>query len=103
MGIGPLSWVPGDKKDNDISESKDSKDNSISKLKKTGEIHLIVAALVAIVTFAAGFTLPGGYNENDGKAILAKKAAFKAFVVTDTLAMVFSVSATFVYFLYGNS
>ncbi|KAL6344443.1 hypothetical protein AAG906_039699 [Vitis piasezkii] len=98
VGIGPLSWVPGDKKDNDSSESKDSKDNSISKLKKTGEIHLIVAALVATVTFAAGFTLPGGYNENDGKAILAKKAAFKAFVVTDTLAMVFSVSATFVYF-----
>lgn len=98
VGIGPLSWVPGDKKDDDSSESKDSKDNSISKLKKTGEIHLIVAALVATVTFAAGFTLPGGYNENDGKAILAKKAAFKAFVVTDTLAMVFSVSATFVYF-----
>ena len=73
MGIGPLSWVPG-------------------------ETHLIVAALVATVTFEAGFTFPGGYNENDGKAILAKKAAFKAFVVMDTLAMVFSVSATFVYF-----
>ncbi|RVW72842.1 Ankyrin repeat-containing protein ITN1 [Vitis vinifera] len=65
VGIGPLSWVPG-------------------------ETHLIVAALVATVTFEAGFTFPGGYNENDGKAILAKKAAFKAFVVTDTLAMVFS-------------
>ncbi|XP_034686425.1 ankyrin repeat-containing protein NPR4-like [Vitis riparia] len=97
-GIGPLSWVPGDKEDNDSSESKDNEDNSISTWKRKGETHLIVAALVATVTFAAGFTLPGGYNENDGKAILAKKAAFKAFVVTDTLAMVFSVSATFVYF-----
>ncbi|KAL6342722.1 hypothetical protein AAG906_013128 [Vitis piasezkii] len=91
-GLGPLSWVPDDKEDNDSSESEDNEDNSISTWKRKGETHLIVAALVATVTFAAGFTLPGGYNENEGKAILAKKAAFKAFVVTDTLAMVFSWS-----------
>ena len=53
---------------------------------------MIVAALVATVTFAAGFTLPGGYNDN-GMAILTKRAAFKAFIVTDTIAVILSVSA----------
>ncbi|KAJ9701393.1 hypothetical protein PVL29_006650 [Vitis rotundifolia] len=97
-GIGPLSWVPSDMVDNGSSERKDNENNSISAWKRAGETHLIVAALVATVTFAAGFTLPGGYDQNDGMATLTKKAAFKAFVVTDTLAMVSSVSATFVYF-----
>ncbi|KAJ9701396.1 hypothetical protein PVL29_006651 [Vitis rotundifolia] len=97
-GIGPLSWVPSDMIGNGSSESKDNEDNSISSWKGVGETHLVVAALVATVTFAAGFTLPGGYDQNDGMATLTKKAAFKAFVVTDTLAMVSSVCATFVYF-----
>ena len=59
---------------------------------------MIVAALIATVTFAAGFTLPGGYNDNDGMTILTKKAAFKAFVVADTIAVTLSVSPAFVYF-----
>ena len=80
------------------SKSQDvEKDESISTIKRQGETHLIVAALVATVTFAAGFTLPGGYNDN-GLAILTKRAAFKAFIVTDTIAVILSVSAVFVYF-----
>ncbi|KAL6312993.1 hypothetical protein AAG906_012482 [Vitis piasezkii] len=51
------------------------------------------------VTFAAGFTLPGGYSDTDGMAILTKKASFKAFVVSDTIALMLSVSAVFFYFL----
>ena len=104
-GIGPLSWVPRDRevpRDKEVTRDREDKgssgSNSISTLKKVGETHLIVTALVATVTFAAGFTLPGGYNENDGLATLGKKEAFKAFVVADTLAMVSSVSAAFVYF-----
>lgn len=67
-------------------------------MRETGETHLIVAALVATVNFAADFTLPGGYSENNGMATLTKKAAFRAFVVTNILAMVFPISATLVYF-----
>ncbi|KAL6342706.1 hypothetical protein AAG906_013112 [Vitis piasezkii] len=37
--------------------------------------HMIVAALIATVTFVAGFTLPGGYvqngSNNQGMAVLA--------------------------------
>ena len=88
--VGPFSWQEAINKDR-------IKDIGTSNRKRLGETHLIVAALVATVTFAAGFTLPGGYNDN-GMAILTKRAAFKAFIVTDTIAVVLSVSAVFVYF-----
>ncbi|KAL7238344.1 hypothetical protein ACSBR2_004445 [Camellia fascicularis] len=71
-------------------------------LRQTGENHLIVATLVATVAFTAGFTMPGGYNGNDGPnqgmAILTREAAFKAFMVTDTIAMSLSISAVLVHF-----
>ncbi|CAL5401478.1 unnamed protein product [Camellia sinensis] len=64
--------------------------------------HLIVATLVATVAFTAGFTMPGGYNSNDGlnqgMAILTREAAFKAFMVTDTIAMSLSISAVLIHF-----
>ncbi|AEE82324.2 Ankyrin repeat family protein [Arabidopsis thaliana] len=55
---------------------------------------LLVATLVATMTFTAGFTLPGGYNgsvPNFGMATLAKKTAFQVFLVFDTLAMYCSI------------
>lgn len=65
------------------------------------EIHLLVAVLIATVTFAAAFTIPGGY-QNDGKdegmAVLTSKFAFKAFVVLDTLAFCCAVAAVYLQF-----
>ncbi|CAN6817153.1 unnamed protein product [Brassica oleracea] len=57
---------------------------------------LLVATLVATMTFTAGFTLPGGYNgsaPNLGMATLAKKTAFQVFLLFDTLAMYCSIVA----------
>ncbi|XP_058212034.1 ankyrin repeat-containing protein At5g02620-like [Rhododendron vialii] len=60
---------------------------------------VIVAALIATITFAAAFTIPGGYDGNQGRdqgmAILARESAFIAFVVTNTIAMVCSVTSIF--------
>ncbi|KAJ9701411.1 hypothetical protein PVL29_006665 [Vitis rotundifolia] len=80
-----------------IDDDKEE-DQIISSMKRASEIQLIVATLTATVTFAAGFTLPGGYSDTDGMAILKKKASFKAFVVSDTIALTFSVSAVFTFF-----
>ncbi|WZY82943.1 hypothetical protein YC2023_029327 [Brassica napus] len=57
---------------------------------------LLVAALVATVTFAAGFTIPGGFNSsapNMGMAVLAYDSTLFFFLVLDTLAMQSSVVA----------
>nr|XP_016447225.1 PREDICTED: protein ACCELERATED CELL DEATH 6-like [Nicotiana tabacum] len=71
--------------------------------KERANTHLIVVTLILTVSFAAGFTIPGGYNGDDGPnkgmAIISKKTAFKAFAVTDTIAMISSTAAVFLHYL----
>ncbi|KAJ0965490.1 hypothetical protein J5N97_026628 [Dioscorea zingiberensis] len=60
----------------------------------------ILSMLIATVTFAAGFTVPGGYWSNNdslrvGTAILSNKYCFKVFLISDTLAMVCSLIVTY--------
>ncbi|KAH0983450.1 hypothetical protein GBA52_010627 [Prunus armeniaca] len=55
---------------------------------------LVVTTLVATVTFAAGFTMPGGYHNSgprEGKATLLTKVMFQVFVISNTLAMYSSI------------
>ena len=68
-------------------------------MNKARESHLVVATLIATVTFAAAFTLPGGYKSDQGTALLAKKAAFIVFVISDAMSMVLSILAVFIHFL----
>ncbi|KAL2896566.1 Ankyrin repeat-containing protein ITN1, partial [Bienertia sinuspersici] len=55
----------------------------------------VVAALLATITFAAGFTLPGGLNQETGDAILAKKVPFLIFLLSDVYAMCTSMLVLF--------
>ncbi|KAK3434006.1 hypothetical protein EUGRSUZ_D01529 [Eucalyptus grandis] len=63
-----------------------------SSLKSLIELELLVASFIATATFAAAFAIPGGYSNdgpNQGMATLAGRAAFKTFVITNTIALVF--------------
>ncbi|KAA3463433.1 ankyrin-3-like [Gossypium australe] len=75
---------------------------STKSLENTRNAHLIVAALLATVAFAAVITVPGGLKSEKGSEqgtpFFIDEAAFKAFVVTNTLAFLFSVSALTTHF-----
>lgn len=62
--------------------------------------RMVVAMLVATVTFAAGFAVPGGFNGSDmaskgdqGMATMLDKRMFQAFVICNTIAMFCSMIA----------
>ncbi|PPS03815.1 hypothetical protein GOBAR_AA16852 [Gossypium barbadense] len=71
-------------------------------LEKERDTQLVVAALVATVTFAAAITVPGdfkGEKELDqGTPFLIHNAAFKAFIVTDAMAFGFSVHVLLIHY-----
>ncbi|KAE8010315.1 hypothetical protein FH972_006697 [Carpinus fangiana] len=82
------------------------------QLHEAKKVHLVVAALIATVTFAACITMPGGFVNggeglHPGSVLLRRKAVFKAFVIIDTISMVLSSLAVFIHllmpFLYINN
>lgn len=100
--------------------SSASVDAPISEIRKTFDSHIIVAALIATVTFTAAFTVPGGYvqsgSKKEGMAVLSlpipptvgstdrdeaitSRNHFALFVFADAIAMVLSLSAILIYFL----
>jgi len=96
VGSGPIGRGPFILKKKNNDEENKEKEEALSKAR---EFHLVVAALIATVTFAAAFTLPGGYKSDRGTTILAKKASFVVFVISDAISMVLSISAVFIHFL----
>ncbi|KAK3433987.1 hypothetical protein EUGRSUZ_D01267 [Eucalyptus grandis] len=78
-----------------------NRENSDSSTKNLINLQQLMATLIATVTFAATFTMPGGYNNdgpNRGMAILADREAFQAFVLLNITAFSFSVVALFIQF-----
>ncbi|XP_016679072.2 ankyrin-2 [Gossypium hirsutum] len=71
---------------------------STESLERTRNSHLIVAALIAAIAFAAVITVPGGSKTEKGTPLLIDEAAFKAFVVTNAMAFILSVSALTTHF-----
>ncbi|KAJ0101044.1 hypothetical protein Patl1_05788 [Pistacia atlantica] len=78
-----------------------------SEVAKAQPSQLVVVKLIATVTFAAAFTMPGNYqseegqgqNQDQGTAILAKNSSFQAFIITDAIAMVLSFAVLVTFFV----
>ncbi|KAM3236600.1 protein ACCELERATED CELL DEATH 6-like [Capsicum annuum] len=91
-------------KPEDETESK----GMLKDIMEATQIHLVVATLLVTVTFAAGFTLPGGFesdlnSSNKGMVILIRETVFHAFVVSDSIAFTCSAGAVFNYFYIAIS
>ncbi|MBA0676132.1 hypothetical protein Goari_017638 [Gossypium aridum] len=83
-------------------------DTDVEKTNKIGQksrematTMLLMATLIATFTFTAAFTIPGGFKNNgpdEGMSTLLGKSAFKAFVVTDSIAFTSSMTAAVLVF-----
>ncbi|KAJ1291168.1 hypothetical protein BS78_02G297300 [Paspalum vaginatum] len=80
--------------------------NELKKFTNIAQNLIVGSVLVSTVTFAAVFTLPGGYisdgHPHAGAPILSHRYAFKAFVMANTLAFVGSTLST-IWLTYAGS
>lgn len=79
--------------------TKASRENAKSLTQTYTSSTSLVAILIATITFAAAFTLPGGYTNDSGSEglpIMSKKFAFQAFLISDVIAMCSSFTVAFV-------
>ncbi|KAM3268601.1 hypothetical protein P3S67_031542 [Capsicum chacoense] len=95
-------------REDDHDKAKKANQIVIESIMKSAQFHIVVETLLMTVTFAAGITLPGGFvsdsdSHNQGMAILTRKTAFRAFVVSDAIAFTCSAVAIFIYFLMADS
>ncbi|KAL8249580.1 hypothetical protein R6Q59_006448 [Mikania micrantha] len=67
-------------------------------MKETSSQCIVVGALIATIVFAATFTVPGGYNQNNGIPFFRSKATFVVFVLADAISLILS-SASILLFL----
>ena len=68
-------------------------------VKNVVNINLVVATIIASITFAAAIQVPGGYDGTTGLANLRNKTSFKFFIAYDALAFGFSAASMFIHYL----
>ncbi|KAI8010157.1 Protein ACCELERATED CELL DEATH 6 [Camellia lanceoleosa] len=73
---------------------KTEKNSTVEAYKDRINTLLLVATIIITVTFAAGITVPGGYDYSEthkGMALMVKKFAFQVFVIANAVAMYSSI------------
>ncbi|RDX95979.1 Protein ACCELERATED CELL DEATH 6, partial [Mucuna pruriens] len=72
---------------------------NMDKYKDRINTLILVSTLITTVTFAAGFTLPGGTNSShpgQGMAVMLNHIWFKLFIFCNTISMYGAISATLI-------
>ncbi|XP_022716954.1 protein ACCELERATED CELL DEATH 6-like [Durio zibethinus] len=78
------------------SANHEAEDAKMQSYRQMGQTLLMVTTLITTVTFAAAFTMPGGYQQNgakQGMALLDTSKNLKLFVIYDVIAMTCSTTA----------
>ncbi|KMZ73463.1 hypothetical protein ZOSMA_148G00110 [Zostera marina] len=85
--------------ENTSDANKKQEKEEIERCRAIADNLTIVSVLIATVTFAAAFTLPGGYKSDPGTdagmAVLTNRNAFQIFLISNTLAMITSIVVTY--------
>jgi hypothetical protein len=71
-------------------------------VKDRSESCVLVATLIATITFAAAITVPGGNNQDNGMPILLQEFKFLVFVLSDAVAFFFSLTSILVFIANMN-
>ncbi|KAI4352834.1 hypothetical protein L6164_007048 [Bauhinia variegata] len=85
-----------------FAREEQSKRPQVRWIKDQTSTLMLVTILVATVTFAAGFTAPGGFNDSGpdmkerGVPTLINRYMFKVFIICDVVAMYSSIFAAFI-------
>lgn len=72
-------------------------DDLVSRFEKHASNVALVATIMATITFAAAFTMPGGYDQNTGNIFLYKNTALRIFLIADTVSMCCSLLVAYLY------
>ncbi|GKV36002.1 hypothetical protein SLEP1_g44188 [Rubroshorea leprosula] len=67
-------------------------------MKQTAQSYTVVGALIITIMFAAGFTVPGGNNQDTGLPIFLRKRLFMVFILSDAISL-FSACTSVLMFL----
>ncbi|KAI6693240.1 hypothetical protein NL676_020950 [Syzygium grande] len=81
---------------NDTGPRRDLEPPDLDRLKDAADIRMVVATLIAAMTFASGFSVPGGFNGSEpdaGIATLLNKPMYGVFVTCNSIALYSSVIA----------
>ncbi|WVZ66156.1 hypothetical protein U9M48_015422 [Paspalum notatum var. saurae] len=101
--ITPSYEARSGERSKDGTKGPDEEASEAESFSKTGTIGSV---LIATVAFAAAFTVPGGIVADDhpgaGTAVMARRFAFRAFVVSDTMAFLCSIVSTF-FLIYSGT
>ena len=66
-------------------------------MKDTSSSSTVVGALIVTITFAAAFTFPGGYDQNNGFPMFLGAKLFKVFMTSNAVALFTSTTSVLMF------